>query len=171
MNFYTLKRALVAMIFVVLASNYLVMFPVNDWLTWGAFTYPISYLVTEVTNRLSGPQMARRIVYAGFLLGVFLSFWLATPKIAIASGLAFLVSQLLDIFIFNGVRNGPWWYAPFIASFFASTIDTAIFWNIAFYGEKVPLLTWAIGDFIVKLFIDFAMLTPFRLMTRRALLN
>lgn len=170
MNFtlYTVNRAFVAMIAIVLASNYLVMFPINDWLTWGAFTYPISYLVTEVTNRLAGPKMARRIVYAGFCLGVLLSAWLATPKIALASGLAFLFSQLLDIYVFNTLRRGPWWYAPFIASLLASAIDTAIFWNVAFFGESVPLLTWAIGDFAVKLAIDLAMLTPFRLMTRRA---
>lgn len=166
-NIYSINRAFVAMLTVVVASNYLVLFPINDWLTWGAFTYPVSFLITELTNRFSGPKTARRIVYAGFFVGVLLSIWLATPKIALASGMAFLVSQLLDIALFNQIRKGPWWYAPFLASFFASILDTAIFWNIAFWGESVPLLTWALGDFTVKLIIDIAMLTPFRLLTRR----
>ncbi len=159
------------MIIVVASSNYLVQFPINDWLTWGALPYPISFLVTELTNRFYGPKKARRVVYAGFLLAVILSFWLAPPKIAFASGSAFLISQLLDISIFNRFRQGPWWYAPFFASCLASIVDTAIFWNIAFYGENVPLLTWAIGDFLVKLLLDVVLLLPFRLFLNRRLLS
>ncbi len=156
-----------AMAFIVIASNYLVLFPINDWLTWGAFTYPVAFLVTELTNRLYGSKKARRAVYIGFALGLFLSIWLATPKIALASGAAFLASQLLDIFVFNRFRNAAWWCAPFFASFAASIVDSAIFWNIAFWGEDVPLLTWAIGDTSIKLLVDIAMLTPFRLAIRR----
>jgi uncharacterized PurR-regulated membrane protein YhhQ (DUF165 family) len=168
---YSLKSAFVAMTFIVIVSNYLVLFPINDWLTWGAFPYPVSFLITELTNRLYGPKQAKRVVYAGFTMAVFLSFWLATPQIAFASGMAFLISQLLDIFVFNQFRQARWWYAPFFASFSASLIDAAIFWNIAFWGEDVPLLTWAIGDTSIKLLIDFAMLTPFRFAIRKVTLS
>lgn len=157
----------VAMVFIVTLSNYLVMFPINDWLTWGALSYPISFLVTELTNRLYGPRAARRVIYLGFAWAVLLSIVFATPKIALASGTAFLVSQLLDVYVFNRIRNTQWWMAPFFASFSASVIDTLIFWNIAFYGEGVPLLTWMAGDFSVKLVLDVVMLIPFRLAIRR----
>lgn len=150
------------MILIVAASNYLVQFPLNDWLTWGAFTYPISFLVTELTNRFYGSKIARKIVYAGFAAGVLLSLYLSTPKIAFASGTAFLVSQLLDILIFNRFRQKPWWYAPFYASVAASLIDSAIFWNLAFFNENIPLLTLAIGDTAIKIAVDLSMLTPFR---------
>lgn len=164
---FSLKKAFFAMSITVIVSNYLVLFPINDWLTWGAFPYPISLLITELTNSLYGPKKARKVVYVGFLLAVLLSIKLATPKIALASGIAFLTSQFLDIFIFNKLRQAPWWQAPFFASLIASLVDATIFWNIAFWGEDVPLLTWAIGDTSVKLLIDIAMLTPFRLMMRR----
>jgi queuosine precursor transporter len=159
--------AFLAMIAIVALSNYLVQFPINDWLTWGALPYPISFLVTELTNRFYGTKAARQVAYAGFIWGVVLSIWTATPKIAFASGSAFLASQLLDILVFNRLRQGPWWYAPFFASFFASVLDTCIFWNIAFWGEAVPLFTWALGDFLVKLGLDIALLTPFRFLTQR----
>lgn len=162
-----LKYAFLAMTLIVVASNYLVMFPINDWLTWGAFPYPISLLVTELTNRQYGPKKARTVAYWGFFLAVFVSIWLATPKIALASGAAFLVSQLLDISLFNRLRQASWWVAPMIASFAASLIDAAIFWNLAFFGEDVTLLQWAIGDTLIKLLIDVVMLTPFRLAVRR----
>jgi uncharacterized PurR-regulated membrane protein YhhQ (DUF165 family) len=162
-----IKFAYLAMTLIVMASNYLVLFPINDWLTWGSFLYSASFLVTELTNRLYGPQKARKVVYVGFALAVFFSYWLATPKIAFASGTAFLVSQLLDIFVFNRLRQGAWWYAPLFSSIIASCVDGTIFWNMAFWGEDVPLLTWAIGDTSVKLLMDIAMLTPFRLVMRR----
>lgn len=156
-----------AMMVIVALSNYLVQFPLNDWLTLGAFSYPISFLVTEVTNNHFGPKKAREVVYCGFLLGLILSYAIAPLQITIASGLAFLISQLLDITIFSKVRNYPaWWAAPFSASFVASAIDTAIFFSIAFYGENVPLITWALGDFFVKVGIDLTMLLPFRLLMR-----
>ena len=162
-----LTSSYAAMIVIVAASNYLVQFPINDWLTWGALTYPISFLVTELTNRAFGPALSRRVVYIGFVWAVLVSIWLATPKIALASGSAFLVSQLLDIYIFNRLRQTTWWYGPFYSSLLASLIDTVIFWNIAFYGENVPLFTLALGDFGVKLVLDIAMLTPFRLAMRK----
>jgi uncharacterized PurR-regulated membrane protein YhhQ (DUF165 family) len=166
---FSLKIAFLAMTLIVMASNYLVLFPINDWLTWGAFLYPISFLITELTNRLYGPSKARRVVYLGFVLAVFCSFWLANPKIAFASGIAFLSSQLLDIFVFSQFRQATWWYGPLFASFLASLLDAAIFWNIAFFGEEVPILTWAIGDTLVKLLVDIVMLTPFRLIiTKRS---
>ncbi|OJU81933.1 MAG: hypothetical protein BGO10_05510 [Chlamydia sp. 32-24] len=156
-----------AMSLVVIASNLLVTIPINNWLTWGTFPYPFSFLITEISNALYGPIYAKNVVYLGFCLGILLSFYLAPLKIAIASGTAFLIAQLLDIFIFYKLRNkGNWWFAPFIASCFASFIDTLIFYSIAFYGENLPSLSWAMGDFTVKLVFDFALLYPFRKITR-----
>lgn len=157
-----------AMIVVVAASNYLVQFSINDWLTWGAFFYPATFLVTELTNRFHGPQKARRVVYAGFAVAIILSTALAPFRIAFASGFAFLVSQLLDISVFNRLRQAVWWQAPFFASTLASVIDTALFWTIAFYGENLPIFTLALGDLSIKFILDLAMLTPFRFAIRRA---
>lgn len=160
----SIRFAFLAMICIVGASNYLVQFPINDWLTWGAFTYPVSFLITEITNKIYGPKIARRVVYSGFLFGVLLSIWFATPKIAFASGIAFLVSQLLDIYVFNWLRRSIWWVAPLISSFLASIIDSTLFWNLAFWGESdLPVLTWILGDTLIKLAVDVAMLSPFRL--------
>lgn len=169
---HSVKVAFAAMIFIVAASNYLVQIPINDWLTWGAFAYPISFLVTELTVRFHGSKIARKIVYAGFAVGVLLSLILSPVKIAIASGSAFLIAQLLDIFIFTRLRSGmyfpaPWWVAPFWASAMASIVDSTVFWNIAFYGEDVPLLTLAIGNTLIKVIVDVSMLTPFRFATKR----
>ena len=155
------------MLLVIAASNYLVQFPINDWLTWGAFPYPAAFLINEITNRMEGPQSAKKVVYFGFLWGAVFSFWLATPLIAIASATAFLTAQLLDIYVFNHLRKLPWWYAPFFASLGGSIIDTALFWSIAFWGQPLPILTWAIGDFGVKLVLDLAFLVPFRLAIRK----
>lgn len=164
----SLAIAMLTMTFLVALSNVLVLFPINDWLTWGSFSYPATFLVTELTNRFHGSKAARRVVCLGFVLAVLLSIWAATPKIAFASGTAFLCSQLLDIAVFNRFRQkAAWWYAPFFASFAASLVDATIFWNIAFWGENVPLLTWAIGDTTIKLLVDVAMLTPFRLAIRK----
>ena len=159
------------MFIIVALSNYLVLFPINDWLTWGAFSYPASFLITELTNRFFGSQIARRVVYLGFVVGVILSIFLATPRIAFASGFAFLVSQLLDISIFNRLRKYPWWYSPFFASLIASALDTLLFWQIAFFGEQMPLINYMMGDFSIKLAIDILMLTPFRLVIRKSALS
>lgn len=169
LNFnFSIIKAFLAMIVIVASSNYLVLFPINDWLTWGALPYPASFLVTELTNRYFGPHIAKKVVYLGFVAAVMISIWLATPQIALASGVAFLIAQLLDIAVFNQLRNQSWWQAPFFASVSASAVDTALFWSIAFWGEPLPILTWALGDFFVKLTIDVIMLTPFRLAIRKA---
>jgi queuosine precursor transporter len=132
---------LAAMVAVVVASNMLVQVPVGgmvgnvnlaDLLTYGAFTYPLAFLVTDLANRSQGPATARFIVLAGFVVAVLLSVWLATPRIAVASGTAFLVGQLLDISVFNRLRNASWWVAPWIASVVGSIVDTAIFFSLAF---------------------------------------
>lgn len=162
-----LTKPIIAMMIVVALSNYLVTFPINDWLTWAAFTYPISFLVTELTNCFYGPKRARQVVYVGFILAAILSTMIAPLQIAIASVSAFFVSQLLDIAVFNRLRQQQfWWYAPLSASGAASIVDTAIFWTIAFWGEPVPLLTWALGDLLVKFGLDLIMLTPFRIAIR-----
>lgn len=163
-----LSVAFASMVFVVAISNYLVLWPINDWLTWGAFSYPVSFLITELTNRLYGPKLAKRVVYAGFITGLFLSSQMAPLQIAAASGAAFLISQLLDILVFNRLRQLTWWMAPFFASFSASIIDTAVFWSLAFYPYPSTILTWALGDLLVKFSVDVTMLLPFRIAIRRA---
>lgn len=153
-----------AMVAVVALSNYAVQFPINEWLTWGAFTYPAAFLVTDLTNRTLGPKAARQVIYAGFALAVVLSVWLAAPRIAVASGMAFLVAQLLDVAVFNRLRAGAWWRAPLVSSTFGSIVDTALFFSIAFAGSGLPWITWAVGDFGVKMAMAGIMLLPFRLL-------
>ncbi len=150
------------MALVVTASNILVRFPINDWLTWGAFSYPVSFLVTDLTNRRLGVHQARRVVYAGFICALFLSMILSTPRIAAASLSAFLVAQLLDVQIFDRLRRAAWWRAPFISSSVASAIDTALFFGLAFGGTGLPWITWGIGDYGVKLGMALLLLLPFR---------
>jgi uncharacterized PurR-regulated membrane protein YhhQ (DUF165 family) len=152
------------MTIIVVASNILVQYPVNDWLTWGAFTYPVAFLVTDLANRWLGPAAARRVVYLGFALAVLCSIWLATPRIAVASGTAFLVAQLLDVLVFDRLRQGRWWRAPLVSSVLGSVIDTALFFSLAFAFTGLPWIGWAVGDLAVKLAVALAMLVPFRLM-------
>ena len=153
---------IVAMVAIVVASNFLVQFPINDFLTWGAFTFPIAFLVTDLTNRRFGPSRARLVVYAGFLIGVLLSGVLAGPRIGIASGTAFLAGQLLDIAVFDRLRRATWWRAPLASSVSASAVDTAIFFSLAFAGTGVPWITLGIGDFGVKLAMAATLLIPYR---------
>lgn len=155
-----------AMIVIVASANYLVQFPINDWLTWGALTYPISYFVTDATNRLNGPRDARRVVWVGFALAVVVSVWLATPRIALASGTAFLVSQLLDIQVFDRLRRARWWQPPLFSSVIGSAVDTLLFFSLAFYATGVPWVTLAIGDYGVKVAIALLMLAPWWLVIR-----
>jgi hypothetical protein len=150
------------MTLVVAASNWLVQFPINDVLTWGALTYPFSFLVTDLTTRLQGPERARRVVWIGFALAVLLSTWLATPRIALASGSAFLAGQLLDIQLFQRLRAGSWWRAPLASSTLGSVVDTAIFFSLAFAGTGLPWVTLALGDLAVKLLMAVLALAPFR---------
>ncbi|QIB34804.1 queuosine precursor transporter [Ancylobacter pratisalsi] len=171
----------IAMMAVVAASNVLVQYPVQHFglaevLTWGAFTYPLAFLVNDLTNRRFGPAVARRVVYFGFALAVVLSIWLATPRIALASGTAFLVGQLLDIGVFNRLRRMSWWQAPLAGSFLGSAIDTVLFFSLAFAGDAemsfavtyhltgitVPLwVGLAFFDFVVKMACALLSLVPY----------
>lgn len=190
---YTLIYA-VLMTLVVVASNFLVQYPLSgslfginlgDLLTWGAFTYPIAFLVTDLTNRQFGPSIARRVVLAGFVVGVTLSFWTSIPRIAVASGTAYLIGQLLDISVFNRLRRQRWWHAPLAGSMLGSVLDTALFFSIAFAAslsfvgpndafaiENAPILgvfaveaprwiSWALGDLSVKVLVGLVMLLPY----------
>jgi uncharacterized PurR-regulated membrane protein YhhQ (DUF165 family) len=156
--------AIGAMMVVVAASNWLVQYQINPWLTWGAFTYPFSFFVTDLTNRAYGPRRARVVEAAGFALAVALSLSLAPWRIAVASGGAFLVSQLLDIQIFNRLRQLRWFWAPFVASAIASVVDTYVFFAGAFAGTGEPWHTLGLGDLAVKLAFAVFLLAPFRLL-------
>lgn len=163
----------VAMGLVILLSNIAVGYPIQhvlggialaELLTYGALTYPICFLVTDTTNRLFGAEDARKVVYVGFALGVVLSLIFADPRIAAASGSAFLIAQLLDVAIFDKLRRGAWWQAPTISSFFGSAVDTALFFTIAFAGTDLPWMSWAVGDFFAKLAMIAVLLYPFKLL-------
>ena len=165
-----------SMALVVILSNYLVQFPFNyfgleNLLTYGAFSYPIAFFITDLSNRRYGKNTAKKIVYLGFGLGVFLTFYFSTNysdlisiRIAIGSGTAFLISQLIDVNIFDKLRKKVWYIAPLTSSLIGSTIDTFLFFYISFYGTKVNWLTLAFGDLSVKIFIALFMLIPFRLL-------
>ena len=159
--------AALAMATVVLASNILVQFPLNDWLTWGAITYPVAFLVSELVNRRHGPLHARRVAWVGCAVAVAASLVLAPARIAVASGTAFLLSQWLDISVFDRLRHGTWWRAPLVATLLAAVLDTAVFWSIAFAGTSDPWVTWALGDLAVKLVLGMLLLLPFRLLIGR----
>ena len=154
----------VAMAVVVTVSNVLVQYAINDWLTWAAFTYPVAFLVTDLSNRALGPAAARRVVYVGFLIAVVLSLYFADVRIAIASGTAFLVAQLLDVQVFDRLRRATWWKAPLISSGLGSVVDTALFFSLAFAGTQVPWVTLALGDLAVKLAMASSLLLPYRLL-------
>lgn len=160
----TLWRPILAMTLVIVASNFLVQFPINDWLTWGAFTYPVAFLVTDLTNRAVGAPAARRVAWAGFAVAVVVSLMLAPWRIAVASGTAFITSQILDIAVFNRWRTQSWWKAPFFGSVVASVIDTAIFFYIAFAGTEMDWLMLGAGDLGVKWLMAVVLLAPYRMM-------
>ncbi|RYX97209.1 MAG: VUT family protein [Comamonadaceae bacterium] len=160
---------ILAMTVVVLASNILVQYAINDWLTWGAFTYPVAYLVSDLVNRRFGPVMARRVAWAGFAVAIVASMLAAPIRIAAASGIAFIASQLLDIRVFDKLRQMRWWRAPLVATVLAAILDSAVFWGIAFAGTDGPWITWALGDLAVKLAVGVLMLLPFRLLIGRQL--
>ncbi|MEL6172344.1 MAG: VUT family protein [Pseudomonadota bacterium] len=194
---HRMLSGILAMATIVVASNILVQFLLGDWLTWGALSYPLAFLVTDVMNRVYGPTLARRVVFVGFLVGVACSlvasvFDLTTLRIAVGSGLAFLTAQLLDIAVFNRIRSGKWWAAPMASSFVGSSIDTLLFFSIAFSqffsfidpsddvswaNELLPLLSlgpmsplWvslAVADWGVKLGLALLALLPFRLIVKR----
>ena len=166
-----LTLAVLAMGVVVLSSNILVQYAINDWLTWGAITYPFAFLVTELVNRAFGPAQARRVAWVGFAVAVAASALLAPARIAAASGLAFLLSQMLDIAVFNRLRQSRWWRAPLIATVLAAVLDTSVFWGVGFVGEDLPWVTWALGDLGVKLVMAVCLLLPFRLLISPRLLS
>lgn len=155
-----------AMVAVVTASNVLVQFAINDWLTWAAFTYPVSFLVTDLTNRRLGSQTARRVALAGFAVAIVLSAVFATPRIAAASGAAFIAAQMLDVEVFDRLRRRVWWLPPLVSSLLASALDTLIFFAGAFAFTDVPWVTLALGDFAVKVAMALVLLLPFRAMIR-----
>jgi uncharacterized integral membrane protein (TIGR00697 family) len=197
-----LLPGILAMAIIVVASNILVQYPLGAFLTWGALTYPFAFLVTDLTNRLGGPTAARRVVLAGFVTGIACSFIgtqivgefgpLVTFRIALGSGLAFLCAQLLDISVFNRLRQGNWWKAPLVSTLISSTLDTAIFFTVAFssaltllepgndvswatapmpllgLGPEAPFwVSLAFGDWLVKLLLAAVALLPFRLAVAR----
>jgi hypothetical protein len=199
-----LLPGILAMAAIVLASNILVQFLFGQWLTWGAFTYPLAFLVTDLVNFLHGPKAARKVVLAGFVIGLFCSLVgsqmvgeagpLVTLRIALASGVAFLVAQLLDVSIFDRLRQGSWWRAPLVSTLVGASIDTALFFSLAFSAslvwlepandvswanEVLPMLgmgplapLWvslAAADWMVKLSLALLALVPFRMAVRRLL--
>ena len=161
---------------VVLASNYLVQFPIKYYgleeiLTYGAFSYPIAFLITDLANRSFGKIVARKIVYIGFAIGISFTILFSTNftdlisiRIAIGSGTAFLLAQLLDVQIFDQLRKKEWFVAPLTSSLIGSTIDTFLFFSISFYATGIPWVTLSLGDLAVKIFVALVMLIPFRLL-------
>ncbi len=191
--------AVAAMAAIIAGSNYLVQFPVQlqlgalnlaDLLTWAAFTFPVAFLVTDLTNRLFGASAARKVVFAGFVIAVLISIVVASPRIAIASGSAFLTAQLLDVSIFDKLRTGLWWRAPLVSSVIGAVVDTFVFFSLAFAAgfeflgqgdgfasEAAPLLgvmateaprwvSWALGDLAVKLLMALLLLAPYGMLWR-----
>ena len=161
---------------VVLSSNYLVQFPIKyygleELLTYGAFTYPIAFLITDLANRSYGKLVARKIVYIGFIIGISFTLFFTTNfsdlisvRIAIGSGTAFIVAQLLDVQIFDKLRKKEWFVAPLTSSFIGSLVDTFLFFSISFYGTGIAWVTLSVGDLAVKIFVTLLMLIPFRLL-------
>ena len=161
---------------VVALSNYLVQFPIKylnlqDLFTYGAFSYPIAFLITDLSNRRYGKNAAKKIVYLGFFLGVFLTLFFSTNfmdlisiRIAIGSGTAFLIAQLVDVNVFDKLRKRTWFVAPLVSSLIGSTIDTFLFFSISFYGTGINWVTLSFGDLFVKIFVALVMLIPFRLL-------
>lgn len=162
-----LWRPILAMLTVIASANYLVQFPINNWLTWGAFTFPVTFLVTDLTNRAVGAQAARRVAWAGFAAAVVVSLLLAPWRIAVASGAAFILGQLLDIVAFNRLRALSWWKAPFFGSAIASVIDTGVFFFLAFAGSDLDWKLLAMGDLGVKWLMATVLLAPYRAMLPR----
>tara|TARA_Y100000741_G_scaffold167723_1_gene126918 strand:- start:234 stop:782 length:549 start_codon:yes stop_codon:yes gene_type:complete len=163
---------------IVLASNYLVQFPINYYglekiLTYGAFSYPVAFLITDLANRSYGKVVARKIVYIGFTIGISFTLLFSTNfgdlisvRIAIGSGTAFLVAQLLDVQIFDKLRKKDWFIAPLTSSIIGSTVDTFLFFSISFYATGMPWITLSLGDLAVKILVTLIMLIPFRLLLK-----
>lgn len=145
-------------------SNYLVTIQINNWLTWASFSYPLVFLVTDLSNRTLGLKTASKVLLWGFICGLVLSFISAPPRIAIASGTAFIIAGMLNLFIFNKLRESKqWWYAPAVSSTVASTIDSFLFFGLSFIGTSLPWHTLSMGDLAVKLVMVLAFLPPYKL--------
>ncbi|MDM5146992.1 queuosine precursor transporter [Candidatus Persebacteraceae bacterium Df01] len=166
----------ISMAVVLTVSNYLVLFPLGDWLTYAAFTYPLTFLITDCVNRVAGAACARRVVMTGFCIGMPLSFitsagageaWTTALRVAAASGGAFILAQLLDVVVFDRLRRAVWWMPPLISSAPAAFTDTVLFFSLAFAGTGLPWETWAAGDFAVKIMMVIFLLLPYRLVTIR----
>lgn len=154
--------AVLCMCAVVVGSNILVQVPLNDWLTWGGLSYPIAFLVTDVLNRRFGPAAARRVAWFGFAAALAVSVWVASPRIALASGLAYICAQLIDIQVFDRLRDQRWWRAPLLSGVIGAVFDTAIFFSVAFAATGAPWVSWMLGDLAIKLAVNISMLAPFR---------
>ncbi len=177
MNLYYKLSILMGL--VVVLSNYLVQFPVNKFglsevLTFGAFSYPVTFFITDLANRAYGKIVARKVVYVGFVIGILLTLFVSTNfddiisiRIALGSGIAFFVAQNLDVQIFDKLRKKKWFIAPLTSSIFGSIADTFLFFSIAFYATEIPWVSLALGDLAVKLLITLIMLIPFRLLLKR----
>ena len=174
--FFVLALSMAVMVAI---SNFLVQFPFNffgmhEILTYGAFSYPITFLITDLSNRSFGKKVARKIVYLGFIVGVSLTLFLSTNfsdlisiRIAIGSGSAFIIAQLIDVQVFDKLRDKIWFVAPFVSSFIGSLIDTIIFFFIAFYNTDVSWISLAFGDFSIKILMSLIMLIPFRMLLNK----
>jgi len=168
-----------SMALIVALSNYLVQFPIKymdlqDLFTYGAFSYPVAFLVTDLANRRYGKIIARKIVYVGFVFGIILTLYFSTDfsnliskRIAVGSGTAFLIAQLIDVQVFDKLRKKVWFVAPLVSSITGSVIDTFLFFSIAFYGTGINWITLSFGDLFVKLMVALAMLIPFRILLSR----
>ena len=177
MNLYYKLSILMGM--VVVLSNYLVQFPIKQFglseiLTYGAFSYPVTFLITDLANRAYGKFVARKVVYIGFIIGILLTLFVSTNfsdiisiRIAVGSGAAFFIAQNLDVQVFDKLRKKSWYIAPLVSSSIGSLADTFLFFSIAFYSTGIPWVTLAFGDLAVKLFIALVMLIPFRLLINK----
>ncbi len=162
-----LSLPIAAMAAVIVLSNVLVQHAINPWLTWGAFSYPLVFLVSDLTNRSLGPHSARRVAWVGFAIAVVVSLALAPWRIALASGAAFLFAQLMDVAVFNRWRRSSWWKAPLIGSLVASVVDTSVFFFLAFAGSGMNWLQLAAGDLAVKALMALVLLAPYRALLPR----
>ncbi len=169
-----LVLSIVAMTIVIVSSNILVRVPINDWLTWGTLTFPFAFVITDLMNRYFGVIKARQLVYVGFAIGIaaslLIGFFLGEPadiRIALASGTAFLISQLMDVSVFDKLRSKQWWVAPFTSSIISTVFDTFLFYALAFVGTGLVWQQWAVGDLGIKWLVALVALIPYGLLTSR----
>ncbi len=155
------------MAIIIVASNILVEIPINTYLVWGTLTFPLAFLVTDLTNRRRGAAAARYVVYCGFAVGIAASLYFADPRIALASGCAFLIAQLFDVAVFDRLREQTWWIAPLVSSVLSTVLDTLLFFSLAFYGTGEPWTNWIVGELGVKWAVSLLALGPYALLVSR----